>query len=140
MSSVPEPPFLVIRPAIAFWVERDPITECTATVQAVREGCFDEAACYDRTGGEWPIEGSRYRQDPTLRSRLLPWTRIPVELRLAARRTVSPGEIVARLTDVLQSDTPFREALGRPPDELRALFTQAETAAEIIRIAELACD
>jgi hypothetical protein len=128
----PKPPYLVIRHAKSFWVESD---DPAATLKAFREGCFSEACCYDGTGGLWPIVEAELKQRPSILYRVLPWLRVPVELRLGPRKEVDVREIVSQLAVVLESDSEFCEYLGASPAEVLRCFERARVPAEVIRIA-----
>jgi hypothetical protein len=134
-NTIPEPPFLIIRKGKSFWVESTEPSKCAATLQAFREGCFTEACCYDRTGGLWSIADAKLEQGPSILYRILPWRRIPVELRFGPRKQVDVREVVSRLTEVLQNDSEFCVSLRVPPAELLLRFESARTPAEVIRIA-----
>ena len=85
-SSEPRPPFLVVRWGLAFWGETRPPTDCRATLQAFRDGCYHDANCFDAGGGEWTVADAKLGRTPSLRCRALPWTRLPVALTLGPRR------------------------------------------------------
>ena len=108
----PEPPFLVIRKGKSFWVESDSTTNCAATLQAFREGCFFEASCYDATGGMWPIVDASLKRPPSILQRLMVWRRVPIELRFGIRTEVGVKEIVSELAAVLVRESEFTESLG----------------------------
>jgi hypothetical protein len=131
----PEPPFLVIRHGKSFWVERNEPGSCAATLQAFREGCFSEASCYDETGGLWPIVAANLRQRPSIIHRVLPWLRIPVELRLGSRKQVELREVIAQLVVVLKRDSGFSDYLKDSPAEVLQRFETARTPGDVIRIA-----
>jgi len=133
----PRPPFLVLRPGIAFWVQDKPVEAAAATPQALAEGCYDGAACYDSTGGAWDILAAAYREPQPARWRqwLLRWQRHPVALRLGPRREVAPRDLLRALEDVLESGGAFAESLDQPAATLHARLRGARDSAELIALA-----
>jgi hypothetical protein len=131
----PQPPFIVVRKGLAFWVETRPVDNCSATLQAFREGCFRDAWCYDSTGGGWPILEATLKQPPSLSQRMLRWKRVAVELRLGSRVNTDPATLVSELATVLRSGNEFCESLPTPPGELLATIERAPGVADIIHIA-----
>lgn len=87
--SVPDPPYLVVRRRAAFWVEVRPVDECSARLQALREGRFAEAFCYASSGDIWPVLGARLKERPSWLDRLLPWRWLRVVLDLDTPRPAS---------------------------------------------------
>ena len=67
-----------MRPGLAFWLENCLPAEWSATVQAVREGSFRDASCYDLMGTSWRILAAGFASTPSLLDRLLAWRRLPV--------------------------------------------------------------
>src|SRR5215510_4767200 len=108
MSSTPQPPYLLIREGKAFWVESRPPSNSLATLQAFKEGCFNDAWCYDATGSLWPIESATLK-------RVIPWRRVSVELQMGTPARVDVAEVVSRLGRVLRVDNEFCEDLPAPP-------------------------
>lgn len=74
-------PFLVVRPEVSFWIEREGSSALRATLQAFREGCFDGAECIDERGWLWPVLDASLITDPTLLDRVLPSKPLPVTVR-----------------------------------------------------------
>ena len=93
----PQPPVLIVRPRMAFWVVHDSVRRARATLQAFREGCFDGALCYDASGGSWDVTGAALDRPPTIIQRILLHRRLPVTLELGPRRA-------ADLDDLVQGD------------------------------------
>jgi hypothetical protein len=135
MTTNPEPPFLVIREGKSFWVESRPLNECSATLQAFREGCFRDACCYDATGGVWPILSAQLKERPSLAQRLLPWRRVAVQLRIGARSEADLKALLSQLAVVLQSEGEFCESLAVPPNQILQRLETARTPSDAIRIA-----
>jgi len=131
----PEPPFLFIREGKSFWVESRPLNECSATLQAFREGCFRDACCYDATGGLCPVVNAALKKRPSLAQRLLPWRRVPVELHLGARSQADLKDVVSQLAAVLRSESGFNESAAVPPKDILQRFEGARTPSDVIRIA-----
>jgi hypothetical protein len=130
-----EPPFLVIRKGQSFWVETRAPEDCSATLQALRDGCFREAWCYDSTGGGWPILEAKLRSRPSFVQRVLPWKHVAVELQLGSRVNADLAALVSQLAVVLQSNNAFCESLRAAPADVLAQFQGARGPAEIIDIA-----
>ena len=131
----PRPPFLVVRPGEAFWVETCQPDECSATLQAFRDGCFAGASCYDVTGGEWPIRDAILKRRPSLLDRALPWKRLPVILHLGPRVEVDLLTVISRIGDILRSSNEFCEHLRTPPSEMLKQFERARTPADVLEVA-----
>ena len=130
-----EPPFLVVRPGVSFWVETRPLEDCSATLQAFRAGCFLDAWCYDPAGGGWPILEATLQHRPSPSDEVLPWTHVGVALRLGPRIDADIRSVVAQLALVLRSGNEFCESLRTPPADVLDRFQRARTTAEIIGIA-----
>lgn len=130
-----KPPFLIVREGTSFWVETGSAEGCSATLQAVREGCFREAWCYDASGGVWPIVEATLKQRPTFAQRLLPWKRLAVDLRLGPRTETDVAIVVSHLARILRSDSGFCESLQAPAADVLRDFESARTPADLIRIA-----
>ena len=135
MSPTPEPPYLVIREAKAFWVEGRRLGETSATLQAFEGGCFREAWCYDASGSLWPIVTAMLKAQPSFLERLLAWRRVRVQLEFGAPVHAGVQDIVSRLAKVLRSDNEFCEYLPAPPTAILHRFEEARTPSDIIRVA-----
>jgi hypothetical protein len=130
------PPYLVVRPALSFWVESRPPTDCSATLQAFEDRCFSHAWCYDAAGRAWRVVEARLKRPPTLVERVLPWRRVPVELRVEPRAEGGFAEALALIREILESDNDFREFLETPPAELLACVSGARNTADLIALLE----
>jgi hypothetical protein len=135
MSSTPQPPYLLIREGKAFWVESRPPRNSSATLQAFKEGCFNDAWCYDATGRLWPIDSATLKRQPSFLQRVLPWRRVSVELQMGTPARVDVAEVVSRLGRVLRVDNEFCEYLPAPPIDILNRFKAAHTPKDIIGIA-----
>lgn len=129
------PPFLVIRPGLAFWVEDRPPELWSATLQSFEEGCFRDALCCDLGASSRRVIGSELAAPPALLDRLLPWRQVPVVVTLGPPRPVDRDEIVALLAGVLRGDSEFLDHLECPPEELLQRFAAAADMAELLQIA-----
>jgi hypothetical protein len=109
--------------------------DCAATLQALREGCYSGAWCYDSTGGEWPVIEATLKKHPSLLERALPWRRVAVELHLGPRAEADLAEVLSRIGEVLRSENDFCERLKTPTAEIPAQFNHARTTADLIAIA-----
>lgn len=134
MREGPQPPFLVIREGLAFWIQKTPAHQASATLQAVHEGCFQRAFCYDATGGSWPILNATIDEPSSLLDRTLPWRQHPVRLDLGPRTEVTVEAIVSQLARVLRDDNEFCE-LSEAPAEALARFRRARTPSDLIQVA-----
>lgn len=130
----PEPPILVIRKGIAFWVEQLPAQEWVATVQAVREGCFLDCVCFDATGAFWPIVDATVNSAGSLLERLTPWHQVPVSVAFGNESRPSLSDVVLQLTTLLEGDDGFTEASGADKAEVVRRLKLAATPLEVIRI------
>jgi hypothetical protein len=128
-------PFLVVRPGEAFWVESCQPDDCSATLQAFRDGSFTGAWCYDATGGEWPIRDACLKRRPSLFDRAFPWKRVPVKLRVGPRAEIDLSTVIARIADVLRSGNAFCEDLRTPPSQILRQFERVRTPADVIDLA-----
>jgi hypothetical protein len=128
------PPFLVIRPMHAFWVESRLPENCTATFQAFESGCFSETLWYDTTGGEWRVVEATLRHPPSTLDRLRPWREFVVVLRFGPRVDADLRKVLDSLQDVLHTDNEFCEYLNVPAPDLWARLRNASTVAEVVAI------
>jgi hypothetical protein len=131
----PEPPFLIVRKGLSFWVETRAVDNCSATLQAFREGCFRDAWCYDSTGGGWAILDATLKQPPSFAQRVLPWKRVAVELHLGSRVTTDPATVASELATVFRSGNEFCDHLPEAPAEVLRRIEAATSMAELIQIA-----
>jgi hypothetical protein len=136
-SVSPQPPFLVIREGIAFWVEDRPIGEMSVTPQAFDEGSFSDTCCYDRTGRLWRVRTATLEQSRSVLNRLMPWRQLPVEVVLDSPASVLLPQIVSRLSVVLASGNAFCEWLNQRValDELRHRFEACASPEDLIDVA-----
>lgn len=127
-------PLLVVRPGLAFWIEDRLPAEWSATVQALREGCFRDACCYDLMGTSWRILGADFALPPSLLDRLLSWRQLPVTVTLGPPAKAAPAEILAELTRVLCSESEFCDWLNGVPEEIRRRLEAAASLPHIFAI------
>ncbi|HZM17183.1 MAG TPA: hypothetical protein VFE28_14370 [Candidatus Krumholzibacteria bacterium] len=135
MTNQPTSPYLVIRRGIAFWLESDAPADCSARLQAFREGCYRDAFCFDATGGLWPIDEARLKRPLSFLERIAVTRWVPIELTLGPRREANVQEVVSSLAQVLLGENEFCEHLPESPDTLLRRFEAARTPQEIVRIA-----
>jgi hypothetical protein len=131
----PEPPFLVVRMGQSFWIETRAADDCSATLQAFREGCFRDAWCYDSTGSGWPILVAMLKRRPSFLPWLMPWKHVAVELQLGSRINADRAGVLASLATILRSGNDFCDSLRTPPHELLTRFQNARELADIIQVA-----
>jgi hypothetical protein len=128
------PPFLVIRPGKAFWVETRPPQEATATLRAFADGCYSGTWWYDSTGGVWTVVEDKLKKRPSLLDRGLQRP-VVVELHFGPRREGDLAEALARIGEVLRSDNEFCDSLKTPAAEIWAQFESAHTTADLVAMA-----
>jgi hypothetical protein len=128
------PPFLVIRPGKAFWVETRPPQDATATLRAFADGCYSGTWWYDSTGGVWNVVEAELKKRPSLFDRGLQRP-VAVELRFGPRAEGDLAEALARISEVLRSDNEFCDDLKTPAVEIWAQFESARTTADLIAVA-----
>ncbi|MDH3223375.1 MAG: DUF1493 family protein [Gemmatimonadota bacterium] len=133
----PNPPFLVLRPSLAFWVERERHSLLRATPQAFREGCYEGAEFIDRGGGSWPVVGARLRDARSLWSWLSPAKPVRVKVTLGSRRQMSLAETISSLIGVLRSDSEWCAHLSLPPQELASRLERCESYSDVIEVAAI---
>ena len=128
------PPFLVIRPGQAFWLEIRPPHEATATPGAFADGCYSGTWWYDSSGGVWSVVNARLKERPSLLDR---WLQRPVavELRFGPRAEGNLKEALNRIGDVIRSDNDFCDSLKTPAEQILASFESARTTAELVAVA-----
>ena len=102
------PPFLVIRPGKAFWVETRPPHDATATLRAFADGCYSGTWWYDSTGGVWTVVEATLKKRASLLDRGLQRP-VAVELRFGPRAEGDLAEALARIREV----TPQRQRILR---------------------------
>lgn len=127
------PPFLVIRPGKAFWVEIRPPQDATATLQAFADGCYSGTSWYDSTGGVWTVVEARLKEHPSLLDRALQRP-VAVELCFGPRAEGDVAEALTRIGEVLRSDNEFCDALKTPAAQIWAQFERARTTADLIAL------
>jgi hypothetical protein len=136
MKNEPEPPYLVIRSGRAFWVEHRAPHDCSARLQAFREGCFREAYCYDASGTLWEVADARLKRRLSLFERLFQTRWVPVELHLGPGAPATLEDVVGRLADVLRGDSEFRDHLRESPEALLRRFEGVRNPHELILLAQ----
>ena len=128
------PPFLVIQPGKAFWVEHGRPQDARATPCAFAEGCYAGTRWYDATGGVWSVVEATLRNAPSLLHRALQRP-VPVVLRFGPRGEADVTDALGELDEVLGSDSEFCDSLNSSAAEVRAQFGHARTIAELIATA-----
>lgn len=128
------PPFLVIRPGKAFWVETRPPQHATATLRAFADGCYSSTWWYDSTGGVWSVVEAKLKEHPSLLDRALQRP-VAVELRFGPRAEGDLAEALARISEVLSSDNEFCDDFKTPAAEIRTQFEGARTTADLVTVA-----
>ena len=136
IAAAPGPPFLMVRAERAFWVQREPLERTSATLQAFREGFWEGARCYDRRGALWPVLGAELVRRPSVLQRVLPSLRVAVRLDVGPPQNPDLPIMVRQLASVLRSGNEFCDHLRIRPEELLSLFEHAQSAEEVIRLAE----
>ena len=128
------PPFLVVRPGQAFWVEKHLPQDATATPGAFADGCYSGTWWYDSAGGVWAVVDAKWKARP---SRLDRWLERPVavELRFGPRAEGDLEEALVRLGEVLRSENIFCDDFKAPPVEILARFRKARTTADLAAVA-----
>ena len=127
------PPFLVIRPGKAFWVETRPPHDATATLRAFADGCYSGTWWYDSSGGVWTVVEAKLQNRPSILDRGLQRP-VAVELRFGPRAAGDMAEALARLSEIL-SDDEFCDSLKTPAVEVWAQFQSARTTADLLAVA-----
>ena len=135
MARDPSPPCLMIRDNQAFWIHRDDPRLALATRQAFEDGCFENAWCYDASGGLWPIVGAKEEQPPSRSGRVLPWQKLRVSLALGPRTESALSDIIARLARILRPDNEFVEFSRTSAAEIASRLRLARSPEEVIQIA-----
>lgn len=128
------PPFLVIRPGQAFWIERHPPRDATATLRAFADGCYARTRWYDSAGGVWPVIDAQLKQRPSFFDRALQRP-VAVELSFGPREDADVAEALMRLREVLRSDNAFCDDFRMPAPDISAEFERAHTMADLIAVA-----
>jgi len=132
----PEPPFLVLRPEQAFWVESRRGNDWPATFQFFLDGSFRDLHCYDAAGRHWAIADAHLSSEPSFLQRtLFSHREVAVRVAYAPPRLVETREIVSRVESVLLGQSDFNDFLGAPPGDVLERFRRAASAREIIEIA-----
>jgi hypothetical protein len=136
----PEPPVLFIRPKLAFWIESQWNDSFLATLQALREGCYEKTRCLDNAGRNWSIIAADLLTPASFLDKLLPWRKLPVALTLGVpTRAVLDDEVEALCEILSHPDTDFPFALASPPVAIQAKFKSAQSIPELISIAKASC-
>ena len=128
------PPFLVIRPARAFWIERRPPLNATATPHAFADGCYSRTRWYDSAGGAWTVTSARVKRRPSLFDRALQRP-VAVELDFGPREEADVAEALTRLREVLRNDNEFCDDFRMSIADISAQFESAHTPADLIAVA-----
>jgi hypothetical protein len=129
-----KPPFLVIRPGKAFWVEPRPPEDATAILRAFADGCYLGTWWYDSSGGVWTVVEAKLKNRPSLLDRALQRA-VAVELRFGPRAEADVAEALARIDEVLRSDNDFCDDLDTPAVEIRTQFARVRTTPELVAAA-----
>ena len=129
-----EPPFLVIRPGKAFWVETGWPQEATATLHAFADGCYSGTWWYDSRGGVWTVVEAKLKKRPSLLDRGLQRP-VGVELRFGPRAEGDLAEALSRIGEVLRSDNEFCDELKTPAVQILAEFESSRNTADLVAIA-----
>lgn len=124
----------MVRPGLAFWVEDRLPAEWSATVQALGDGCFRDASCYDLMGNSWRILDAVFALPPSLPDRQLAWRQLPVTVTLGSPTKAAPEQILAELTRVLRSESEFCDGLNVAPEEIQRRLEAAASLAHIFAI------
>ena len=128
------PPFLVVRPGKAFWVETRPPQDVTATLRAFADGCYSGTWWYDSSGGVWTVVEAKLQKRPSILDRGLQRP-VAVELRFGPRADGDLAEALARISEVLNNDNEFCDSLKTPAVEVSAQFETARTTADLLAVA-----
>lgn len=134
-SLISEPPYLVIRRGVSFWVEHRPLNDWTATPQALSEGCFCNACIYDTNGDLGQIVDARLKQQPSFLNALLPWRQLPVLIEISSSPQPTMLDVLAELAAILESGNSFSESLDGDPGEILNCLKRATTPTELIQYA-----
>ena len=132
----PTPPFLFIRPKLAYWPKSEWHNPVSATLQAVREGCFENTRCLDSAGLSWPIVSAAPPMSITFLDEHLPWRQVPVTLTLGAPVAALLHEQVEALCEILshpETDFPFE--LEAPPNAIQDMLRNAKSVPDLISVA-----
>lgn len=132
---VSEPPYLVIRKGLSFWVDNKPLSDWTATPQAFDEGCFHNASLYDTNGDLWQIVHTKLKQQPSFVNKLLPWRQLPVLMEIISSPKPAFLDVLTELAVILESGNSFSENLDAPPREILEYLKRATTPIELIQYA-----
>lgn len=130
----PESPFLVMRSGTAFWVESEPFSNASATLQAFQEGCYNDVDLIDGSGGCWPVAQAVLREPVPALAWLRPAKRLKVKLRLGPRREADLGDTVRRLEAVLRAESEFGDHLAGSLEEFVAEIRACTSLAELISV------
>lgn len=134
-SIISEPPYLVIRKGVSFWVEHKPLSDWTATPQAFEEGCFRNACLYDTKGDLWQIVHARFKQQPSLVNTLLPWRQLPVLFEISLTPKPSVPDVLSEIAAILKTVNSFSENLDCDPGEVLENLKRATSPTELIQYA-----
>jgi hypothetical protein len=132
-SEFSQPPYLVIRKGVAFWVENRRLSDWTASPQAFNEGCFRNASLYDIHGDLWQIVRAEFTKQPSIVNTLFPWRQLPVEVELRPHGKPRIADILAELAAILGSGSSFSENLDHAPPDVLERLKSATGPAELIK-------
>jgi hypothetical protein len=135
-SGVSGPPYLVIREGVSFWVESRPLSDWTATPQALDEGCFRDACIYDANGHLWQIDRAEFKLQPSFVDMVFPWRQLPLRIDISSGARPGTPDLLAELAAILESGSSFLEGLDGDPREILECLKRATTPTELIHYAE----
>ena len=138
-GGVVTPPFLVLRPTHAFWIEDEPPTRWSATTWAAEQEYFRDARCFDLLGNSWPILGAELASQPSPWDRLRPWRRLTVTVSFGPLEKATLAQLVAGLTPVLRVDNDFCDYLKATPEEIRRRLEEATNLPDAFAIVREVC-
>ena len=135
-SGIGGPPYLVIREGVSFWVESRPLSDWTATPQALDEGCFRDAGIYDANGHLWQIDRAEFKLQPSFVNMVFPWRQLPLRIDIGSGARQGIPDVLAELAAILESGSSFLEGLDGDPRAILECLTRATTPTELIQFAE----
>ena len=127
----PIPPLLVMRDGLTFWVETRPVAAWTATLQALREGCFTKSYCYDTNGDLWPIVDAQVARPPSLIERVIPWRTLLVRVTFGTPAPELVSNVAERIVKTMETEGHDYGALAQA--EIRDRARTVTTPTELIR-------
>ena len=123
------PPYLVIRRGMAFWVT-ETHAQWRATAQALADGVFADTYLYTARGDLWQINTASPPTHAFFKSRL-PWQKLSISLDFKRLPPAPLATVQADLADILNSDqalvTHLPDANQLSATEMLTWFTRVET-------------